>query len=956
MHDYQLEELSPRGFEQLAVALVLNVVGPGLQVYGSGPDGGREATFDGRIDWAASGDDGAAWDGYTVVQAKQCEHPSEDPQRNLAWLKPHLRQEIDAWMEPESPRSRFPNNLLIVTNARLSSGDPAGGIDQVKRFAEELLDRRYGPPDRPKTPRGRGLRNIKFWHRDYLNAAITVSDSIRHAFPALLTAGDILDRIQQLSDQDRLPGVIDPQLFAKVLVDHAQTTLRTQRWIRFDEAGDDDSDKQSVERVIVNLPARDEHNERTNILRPVLARGDEVLRRSVWLSDEPDQPPPPRHLVITGAPGNGKSTLAKYLTQVYRAAFTQHEANEPTIAKLITTTASSLKRLKLRPPSSARWPLRVDLAPMAEAMGPDDGGPTLRRWLCRLINHAANVDVNPATLDDWLKAWPCVLIFDGLDEVTQIRARQRVLSEITALVEKADANDADLFIIVTTRPTGYTEQILPEHFGQVDLDDLLPKEAEAYAHLVTQQRYHDDPERGDAVLVAFKAALANPGSERLLKTPLQVLILTVIVASSGGLPANRYLLFWTYYETVFRREAAKPTTYRDFFTNHRADITELHQKVGFLLQIQCEGTFETRGRMPRTELRELAKERLLAVGHGIAAANELAARMIEVATKRLVLLGPDEGDTVSFDVRSLQELMAGCALVDGGDDLIRHNLTTTAASPHWRNTWLFAAGRLYTGGDHHRALVLDIIARCDQGGHWPDWLYRAAPELAADVLDDGVAATRPNDQRRLIELALGSLDGPVPEEPKAIARGLSAAAKSPEHKLMIRDTLREAVNSNGVRQSVAANLVYFGTFGSQIPGLPEDMSRYVDMWRYKHPTGAKVKVGQLLREALARAGGEEDYPARELVDEALEECDQLVLRRTAAGDLWSVTSGKAFNCAGLHAALNDPDAAFVLEIALDTLQPEDWAARSMLARAYWPAAARWPIGSELRSTTPSPAP
>lgn len=155
---------------------------------------------------------------------------------------------------------------------------------------------------------------------------------------------------------------------------------------------------------------------------------------------------------------------------------------------------------------------------------------------------------------------------------------------------------------------------------------------------------------------------------------------------------------------------------------------------------------------------------------------------------------------------------------------------------------------------------------------------------------------------------------------------------------------------------MAANLLYFGKFGSTIPGLPENMSRYVDMWRYKHPTGARVKVGQLLREALARAGGGEDYPARDIVDEAFTECDQLVLRRTASGDLWSVTSGKVFNCAGLHAALNDPEAKVVLEIALDTLQPEDWAARSMLARAYWPAAARWPIGSRLRSTTPDSTP
>ncbi|WP_373203191.1 hypothetical protein [Mycobacterium marinum] len=70
VHDYQLEELSPRSFEQLVVALARKVIGPGLQVYGSRPDGGREATFDGRIDWAVNGDDAAAWDGYTVVQAK----------------------------------------------------------------------------------------------------------------------------------------------------------------------------------------------------------------------------------------------------------------------------------------------------------------------------------------------------------------------------------------------------------------------------------------------------------------------------------------------------------------------------------------------------------------------------------------------------------------------------------------------------------------------------------------------------------------------------------------------------------------------------------------------------------------------------------------------------------------------------------------------------------------------
>ena len=53
--------------------------------------------------------------------------------------------------------------------------------------------------------------------------------------------------------------------------------------------------------------------------------------------------------------------------------------------------------------------------------------------------------------------------------------------------------------------------------------------------------------------------------------------------------------------------------------------------------------------------------------------------MVEVATKRLVLLAADEDYTVSFDVRSLQELMAGVALLDDGEDKVRANLTAAAA-------------------------------------------------------------------------------------------------------------------------------------------------------------------------------------------------------------------------------------------------------------------------------------
>jgi hypothetical protein len=287
---------------------------------------------------------------------------------------------------------------------------------------------------------------------------------------------------------------------------------------------------------------------------------------------------------------------------------------------------------------------------------------------------------------------------------------------------------------------------------------------------------------------------------------------------------------------------------------------------------------------------------------------------------------------------------------DGDDDQIRHNLTTAASSPHWRNTWLFAAGRLYTGGDYHRRLVLEIIASCDQRGHWPGWLYQIAPELAADMLDDGMAVTRPNDQRQLVELALRNLDGPVPENPVAIVRGLSAAARNDvEQRLKIREVLGEAANAVGVRQSVAVNLLTPGeSFGSHIPGVSlYDLRRHVDMWRYKAPTGSKVTVGQLLREAFADAGAGDDFPSRQIVEAAMRECDDLVLRRTTFGDLWPESSGKQFECPALYAALDDPEGKLMLEIALGAMQPEDWAGRSLLARAYWSAASRRPVGARL---------
>lgn len=70
--DFEFRTFSTRSFERFAQALTANVLGPGIMVFGDGPDGGREAAFDGKLDFPTTAD---AWSGYTVMQAKFLQVP-----------------------------------------------------------------------------------------------------------------------------------------------------------------------------------------------------------------------------------------------------------------------------------------------------------------------------------------------------------------------------------------------------------------------------------------------------------------------------------------------------------------------------------------------------------------------------------------------------------------------------------------------------------------------------------------------------------------------------------------------------------------------------------------------------------------------------------------------------------------------------------------------------------------
>ncbi|WP_157544365.1 MULTISPECIES: NACHT domain-containing protein [Microbacterium] len=925
--DYPLEELSPRAFEQLTVALALKVLGHGVEAFGSGPDGGREATYTGPVNWSATTGFGAdSWDGYVVLQAKQKETLGT-PAQNASWLLKQVSEEFDSWLANDSKRGRLPQYIVFVTNARLSSVADAGGIDQINASIRQRISAPVPGSDGKDSLAARGLRAAKVWHRDQLNGLLTVNDGIRNAFKGMLTVGDILTRLGALG------GLLEPSQFEPVLKAHAMRTLGVERWVNFSDAGG--TTRQSVDEVIIDLKADGTRAENMTLMHEVIDRGDSVLKPSFH--------PTPPHLVLTGQPGSGKSTTTSFLTQMYRSGFAADESLTPTTSAIVDGTAAALKRINVRPPKNHRWPIRVNLAHYADELGPS-GDKSLLRWLSERVTARAELDIKPHTLKRWIQHWPCLVVFDGLDEVTAPEVRPRVLDEIRTFVEEAHQDDADLLVVVTTRPMGYTEQIMPELFTQLDLKYLDAPTAISYGRHITSRRLSDDLDRRDQVISRFEKQASDATMLRLMKTPLQVLIMTLILEQFGVLPADRYQLFWRYFETIYQRESAKPTNLAPFLTEHRPAITDLHESVGLSLQIHAETSTDARSILTKAELRQLAVQRLVQVGHQLGPeVDRIADRIVQATTERLVLLVPAEDDGVSFEIRSLQELMAARALSNVTDEQLHAHLSTTAPSPHWRNTWVFVAGRTFAEGpDHRRNLVTEVVENVDKSANWPGWLCAIGPELAAYLLDDGLAARTPRWQRRLIDVALRALSGPVPQDNRAVAIGLSNASVGNDL-MYIRNALKTAFAGTPIARTIAHSILTIGQFGAPIPEAQTSREKQSGV----KTTGSNALLADLIEPQLSELGL--SGTARQSLDSIVNE-----LRDTALTAAWD--AGRQRLLATLPAALplttaglRDGEVGTALEISLGALGPENWSATAALGQAVWPSLARAPIGQELRS-------
>ncbi len=957
MPDYDINQLGSRPFEQLVVALCVRAIGAGIEAFGDGPDGGREATYDGTIAWSAgtSGDVTERWTGYTVFQAK-FHYDQSDPASNLIWFKKQIDAELLRWVEAmdKGSRMRAPNYMVFASNVRLSSNGVSGGIDQLNKY---LLGRLHDDTD---PIRGLGIRAIRIWHHAQITALIDGHPSVRYAFPALLTIGDVLACI----GANTAPGSSSADLGPAMRL-HAAQCLRNEHWVRFSESGATAGQRAKLEDAGRDLPgsyeSSDGYGNDVQTIAHIIEHADQVLRSG--LDDRVRRP----HWVIIGGPGQGKTTLSALLAQIYRSSLLSGGDMTPEVAAITSATQGAMERSAITNPRNLRWPIRIDLALYADELSsvPDL---SVLGYLSKVIGNRAGRTLSPGDLEGWLRIWPWIVILDGLDEVSAASMRRLLIERITDFMEAADQLDADLLLVSTTRPLGYDERFDSDLFTELTLSRLNSTQSQRFGTDLVRLRLADDPERRDTVLRRLQTAAKESNTARLMETPLQVTIMSFIVESFGTLPLDRYSLFELYYRTVYQREIDKPGVHglSALLNEHRPDVFHLHCQVALELHVAAESSRRSEATMPASRLDEIVRTRLIAQEFGPREVSSITSKLVRAATHRLVLLVPTD-DRVGFEVRSMQELMAANALTMGHDQKVLALLQLTAHHPHWRNTWLLAAGRIFKEREHLHNNLVQVVTACDRRSGGLHEAVPTAPILACNVLDDGFASRAPNSRRSYISAAISCLDSYPGQDFNNLALALALACNSDDLAPVFTE-LTAALRGGGLRQINAYFLLrallshrqtlHKSEFILRNNELPHPTKQAVSEWsvpnldrRTMHqpeePSLVRTTIYNVLITELESQGrfGLTDAQYQKFVTclDVFASVETIIDHEFGASAL-SIDRTTPIGLNGLSDIMDDPDTETAMALLIDSLPVEYWPVTATIQQSLRPLVARRPVG------------
>lgn len=674
VHD--LTQLDSYSFEHLVNFIALKVLGNGVTGFSMGADGGRDGYLKGRAPYPSEKE---CWDGVWYIQSKF--HKPNLSSNEQKWLIREVLKEIKSFDRNE--KRKRPDIWIIATNIEATGIPNTGSYDKIL-----ALVKRFSPTTKVDVWGGRKIL-------DFLIEYPQIAKTYGH----FLTPGHILSQLyDSLNNQ---------QKNKKDIIEHLMVSqFKELSYTKLEQAGSISDQRPKIYELFRDLPVTAEYDNKCYpILQSLVSASSNVQKISTWRNFGSNwrawskNPKRTRVVLLKGGPGQGKSTVGQYFAQIQRAAFILSK-NGPLVPPQITEIANELKIEAEKNgfwPVIPRIPIFIELKDYANWYidRADNLPKNILEFICGKINNKTSFDVNAKVFRDALVLSSWFVNFDGLDEVPN-DLKDKIANEINEFTnELIPGIDADVLVLCSTRPQGYSGQFDDLEASICNLIPLPQTIALSCAEAVLRFNRNDD--EAEQSLKILKAAMSSVQVKALMATPLQSHIMAVVVRDGGRPPEKRWELFNNFYSVMKKRESLKdfPDPRISVLLREKDQLLKaIHDRLGICLHAKAEYSQGAEASLNKKEFRILAEQATEMLMDGDI--KDTVDTLMEATIERLVFVNtPDSSEYVRFDIRQLQEFFAAEFIHNDIDDTeFQDRFEIICGDAHWREVSHFILSAL----------------------------------------------------------------------------------------------------------------------------------------------------------------------------------------------------------------------------------------------------------------------
>lgn len=675
---YDFSKMDSNSFEEMIRSLNEGIFGIKCEQYGAGPDGQREFVFEGNI----KDREGNVFQGRTIGQAKYKYSTTKADDYN--WLANEIAGELKRFREKE--KEYIPDNYVFYTNIVLTPMKDTGVKDKINAYVKAHNDI---------------IKHFYVRGYDEICAMLDNNRDVATSYAAHILPGDVLMHVLEEWKQNDLEW----------LKRYLSREFEEEMYTRMEQAGSATEKKISIEKICIDINVLDREQRKTfKFAEHVFALGNAVLGYKKGERD--GELERNENYILIGGPGNGKSTICQFIAQVYRENYLRvmdyHDL-------MLDVFAQEMKESYKYQIEKSRIPFKIALREYAAWVSRNrTENISIIQYMIDRIRVISGDSVSIKTIRRMLNERAWIFFFDGLDEVPESSNRQEVLKQIHIFLSM-DLKElsCDCMVVGTTRPQGYNDDFDETRYKHLEVAELSKEDCYRYIQKLFELM-EEQTERREGYIRIMREALEDEITCKLMKTPLQITIISILVKSGGKPPHERYSLFQQYYETVIRREKQKEIVAT--LNDNTAWLEEIHYIIGDKLQCESEKAGNPSAEISREKLETVIRTYVEENQDDFYELGSRTAKKVNeflmTITERICFLCENREGYYSFSIRSMQEYFAGTYMVkDQGDVEALSNIKRIAYSSYWRNALLFALGYIEL---QRRSLEPKIGELCEQ--------------------------------------------------------------------------------------------------------------------------------------------------------------------------------------------------------------------------------------------------